>query len=70
VSGGGGDVVASEVHVNQFFRRTFDLVTGPGVGGGGDVVASDFCVKWFFLKKNPGLQCGPGGLRRRLPKEG
>ena len=70
VSGGGGDVVASEVHVNQFFRRTFDVVTSPEVGGGGDVVASDFCVKWFFLKKNPGLQCGPGGLRRRLPKKG
>ena len=42
----------------------------PVVGGGGDVVASDFRVKWFFLKKNLGLRCGPGGLRRRLPKEG
>ena len=47
-----------------------DCVTDPKVGGGGDVVASDFCVKRFFLKKNLGLQRGPGELRRRLPKEG
>jgi hypothetical protein len=40
------------------------------VGGGGRLVAPDFRVKWFFLKKNLGLRRGPGGLRRRLPKEG
>ncbi len=50
-------------------KELFDSVTGPEVGGGGDVVASDFRVKWFFLKKNLGSRCGPGGLRRRLPKE-
>ena len=48
VSGGGGDVVASEVCVKNFFRRGSWGRTDPEVGGGGDVVASDFCVKLFF----------------------
>jgi len=35
VLGGGGDLVAPEVCVKKFFRKTFSIIPGPEAGGGG-----------------------------------
>ena len=69
VSGGGGDIVASEVRVNQFFRRTFRRRHRPESRRRRRCSRLRFLRQAVLSKELLSAFPPPGGRRRRLPKE-
>ena len=69
VCGGGGDVVASEVLVKNFFSRSPLRRTDPEIGGGGVLATPHFRVKLFFLKNFFRRKRPRRDRRERLPKD-
>jgi hypothetical protein len=69
VCGGGGDVVASEVLVKNFFSRSPQRRTDPEIGGGGVLATPHFRVKLFFLKNFFRRKRPRRDRRERLPKD-